>query len=206
MTQQSVWVFFAAATVGCAGADDVRDFEERRVVAQPLLLTANADISVSSSVPATLNFMQSEQSIVRAVRPDNSRVLIAGFNDFTNDVTTPAPPTIPTLTNPFQILGLSVSTDDGATWVRSPQFQAPSGLFGRGDPWLTVNALNQRVVWYAGLATASDGQSNGTVVFSKSTNAGQSWSAMAKVPGCTFCDKPSVATGDAPSAVEINVM
>jgi len=98
---------------------------------------ANQEASVDEPRrPSTLDFLQSEQSIVRTVLPDGSRAYIMGYNDLTDQVTTGSDGR-PALRAGHSVMGLSRFLDARGTWQPDTQFPVPDGVTGlRGDPWL----------------------------------------------------------------------
>src|SRR5262249_9477729 len=151
----------------------------------------NVEISVDPGYSNTLNFMQSEVSFARALHLNGSKVLWAGFNDFTDDVAGSPP----AFTNPFKLMGLAWSNDDGATWNHFRQFQAPagSGYNSSGDPWMAVDRQNFHTIWYVNMAETYD-KLHQALIYTKTTDGGSTWpqTAFAQSLACGFVDKPSI--------------
>lgn len=159
----------------------------------------NVNVAHDPANPATFNAFQSEQSIVRTVLPDGSRMLVMGYQDSTSQTTMGSdgrPAFIPN----YSLMGLSTSMDDGTSWFRQPQFATPPGLTAlRGDPWLATNGSE---VWYVflggtGVPDAVTGAvSPNSIAYAHSSTGGLFWDPIEWVQRPYPIDKCSVAVSD----------
>ena len=80
---------------------------------------------------------------------------------------------------------IRISADGGQTWAAEKPICTCSGVAGQWDPVLATTASG---------AVYGTWMNSNTIVFSKSTNHGSTWSTPLKVSGKSWADKPWMAT------------
>jgi len=160
----------------------------------------NVNVAHDPDDPETFTAFQSEQSLVRTVNPEGEPLLVMGLHDSTGQ-TIPGSDGRPAYIPNYSIMGLAISSNDGASWTRRPQFTPPPGLTGlRGDPWLATNGPE---VWYVMLASTSAPNAitgrvaPNAIAFTHSSTGGETWDPIGFYEFDEYLvDKCSVAVSD----------
>lgn len=175
---------------GCSNEPDAPAVGSQK---QHLFDLDHDEISVdATNLPQTLNFEQSEQSIVAVSWNGNERHLLVAYNDYTEYTGLLGTKN-----------GLAIGDDPTVfpmVWhTQQPLPRGPDVSILKGDPWLAVDGNTHSIVYYSSLARKYDAGALDGLAIAKSADGGKSWGNFRFLTewqeGCDFAaDKPSVAT------------
>jgi hypothetical protein len=127
-----------------------------------------------------------------AANPANSQDLLTGGNDF----------------NCSSLLGFYASANGGSTWNRTCMNTPKGEPVGCGDPGVGYDLSG--AAYITGIASSSNSCFPGVIIFEKSTDNGQKWSAPAVAVTPLFSggltDKPWLQVDDNPSSPHANAL